>query len=290
MNTHHLGAISHLLVCLVSCVEAKQIGASLAPSISNFRAPSQCKGIFRSSSPAGISGADVQSLVSLNLRTVLDLRSPHESERDEGPQRLLAHFPRTRSPRPGSRCTVNVNLLDEWLVRVCVMRQLLRSPQALLDLVALRAGRQLLPVRPLRQRAAVRFDAAVATLLNRVTLVDVYWWVLRMRAPAIRRALRLCAREGTLPLLVHCTHGKDRTGLFVAILQHICGVPLGEIAAEYARSDGYGRSEEGQRLMLKALPPRLARRLDISGWCGRLATAGSTRGRWYGDACTCCWV
>ena len=39
------------------------------------------------------------------------------------------------------------------------------------------------------------------------------------------------------PVLIHCTAGKDRTGMLVALIQHLLGVAPDDILAEYLRSD-----------------------------------------------------
>lgn len=40
-----------------------------------------------------------------------------------------------------------------------------------------------------------------------------------------------------LPLLIHCTQGKDRTGLMVALVLLICKVPLDSIEYDYELTD-----------------------------------------------------
>ena len=52
--------------------------------------------------------------------------------------------------------------------------------------------------------------------------------------------LRVFAKPGTLPALVHCAHGKDRTGVVVLLLLAACGVEREAIVADYkqARSGG----------------------------------------------------
>lgn len=43
------------------------------------------------------------------------------------------------------------------------------------------------------------------------------------------------------PILVHCTVGKDRTGVFIALLLSLCGVPSEAIAVDYSlTSEGLG--------------------------------------------------
>lgn len=47
-----------------------------------------------------------------------------------------------------------------------------------------------------------------------------------------------------LPVLIHCTSGKDRTGVVVGILLHILYIPIDIIAEEYLLSDGDVDQEE----------------------------------------------
>lgn len=70
-------------------------------------------------------------------------------------------------------------------------------------------------------------------------LAAVYRYMVDERGPAIAAAVgRLCHREA-LPGLVHCSAGKDRTGLVVAIVLAIAGVPDETIAEDYAMSASY---------------------------------------------------
>ncbi|KAJ3011762.1 hypothetical protein HKX48_006656 [Thoreauomyces humboldtii] len=52
----------------------------------------------------------------------------------------------------------------------------------------------------------------------------------------IVRALKLLAAPQNFPVLVHCTQGKDRTGLVVALALHCAGVPLPLILEDFERS------------------------------------------------------
>lgn len=47
---------------------------------------------------------------------------------------------------------------------------------------------------------------------------------------------------GQTPMLVHCTAGKDRTGVVVAILLELLGVPRDAILADYRKSDVFGEN------------------------------------------------
>lgn len=66
------------------------------------------------------------------------------------------------------------------------------------------------------------------------------------------------------PVLIHCLSGKDRTGVVVAALLRILGVPDGVIVEEYLLSEG-GTSEAGIRRALAGIgdPEIYFRRVDL---------------------------
>lgn len=55
-------------------------------------------------------------------------------------------------------------------------------------------------------------------------------------APAFGRAIALLADPDNLPALIHCHAGKDRTGIAVALLLTVAGVPREAIVADYELS------------------------------------------------------
>jgi protein-tyrosine phosphatase len=54
-------------------------------------------------------------------------------------------------------------------------------------------------------------------------------------------------------VLVHCTAGKDRTGIIVALLLDVCDVPRAQIVADYTLSHSYlsGPWEHGMRAAIE---------------------------------------
>jgi len=56
---------------------------------------------------------------------------------------------------------------------------------------------------------------------------------------AIAEAIGRLGAGGALPGLIHCTAGKDRTGLVAALVLDVIGVPGEFIAADYAMSAAY---------------------------------------------------
>lgn len=70
-------------------------------------------------------------------------------------------------------------------------------------------------------------------------LGDIYEYLVDHRGSAIGAAIQSLSRPGALPALVHCTAGKDRTGIVVAFALAAVGVPDRIIAADYALSSLY---------------------------------------------------
>jgi protein-tyrosine phosphatase len=70
-------------------------------------------------------------------------------------------------------------------------------------------------------------------------LCDTYRHLLDERQEQIGAALRTLTTPWTLPAVVHCTAGKDRTGLIVALVLGLVGVPDETIVADYALSAAY---------------------------------------------------
>lgn len=64
-----------------------------------------------------------------------------------------------------------------------------------------------------------------------------YALILEHSKPSLGRVLRVFAAPNgaALPALVHCAHGKDRTGVVVALLLAACGAPREAIVEDYVR-------------------------------------------------------
>ncbi|KAL7929001.1 protein-tyrosine phosphatase-like protein [Trichoderma chlorosporum] len=86
--------------------------------------------------------------------------------------------------------------------------------------------------------------------------VNAYRSILTSGAPAFAAVLAYLASDGwdpaaERPVLVHCTAGKDRTGILCALILSLCGIPDEDVAREY------GLTTEG----LKDMKPALIKRL-----------------------------
>ena len=64
----------------------------------------------------------------------------------------------------------------------------------------------------------------------------------------LRAILFVLAESSNYPILIHCTQGKDRTGLVVILLLLLLNVPLGAIGADYRASENELESERETRM------------------------------------------
>ncbi|KAG5946147.1 hypothetical protein E4U53_006624 [Claviceps sorghi] len=69
-----------------------------------------------------------------------------------------------------------------------------------------------------------------------------------LSGPEIKTALSLYAAKGSLPILVHCTQGKDRTGLITILVLMILGTPLDAIEHDYSLTNVALEAERAQML------------------------------------------
>lgn len=96
--------------------------------------------------------------------------------------------------------------------------------------------------------------------------------------PRFAEAFRLFADEANYPMLVHCTAGKDRTGVLLGLVLEVAGVSAADSAHEYGLSDASiprliaylettGRVLEGTReeiaARLSTPPERMAGFLEL---------------------------
>lgn len=64
----------------------------------------------------------------------------------------------------------------------------------------------------------------------------------------LRDIFMVLADSSNYPILIHCTQGKDRTGLVVILLLLLLNVPLGAISADYTASENELESERESRM------------------------------------------
>jgi len=61
--------------------------------------------------------------------------------------------------------------------------------------------------------------------------------ILEHAPPSYTQILLHLAREPSKPLIIHCTAGKDRTGVLCALILSLCGVDDDTVAYEYSLTE-----------------------------------------------------
>lgn len=164
--------------------------------------------LLRSAAPVWMSPAGVETLVGeLGVRTVIDVRSPKECERFPHLELLTSRARVLALPVDTSRRPREAENGE-------------RGAGEAADGEAERAGK--LTDDDFRSPEVI--GAAYADIARRCS-------------DSLRRIAEVVADPAAGTTLVHCTAGKDRTGVTVAVLLAAAGVDEEQIATEYARSE-----------------------------------------------------
>ncbi|KAF7290093.1 TYR-PHOSPHATASE-2 domain-containing protein [Mycena chlorophos] len=85
--------------------------------------------------------------------------------------------------------------------------------------------------------------------------------ILETAGPAFEKVFRYMVEHPEEPCMIHCTVGKDRTGIFTALTLNLLGVPDEEIAAEY------GLTTEALKPVLPIMVARFKERVGhVDNW------------------------
>ena len=74
-------------------------------------------------------------------------------------------------------------------------------------------------------------------------MMDAYRHFVLEERPQLATILGGLSELGGLPALIHCTHGKDRTGIVVALTLRAVGVPRETVVQDYMLSNKFWESE-----------------------------------------------
>jgi len=74
-------------------------------------------------------------------------------------------------------------------------------------------------------------------VLNQLEISQLYVDILEFSKPAVVDTMRLIVERDNIPILILCAHGKDRTGVIIAIILACLEVDDEIIALDYAQSE-----------------------------------------------------
>ena len=101
------------------------------------------------------------------------------------------------------------------------------------------------------KRAKSAAHSEVCGVMDEMGLQGLYEAILENSGAQIAKALRVIADRRNHPVLMHCSHGKDRTGLTACIIFMLVGVSPAAIVADYHLSEPHGLSDRGRSFFAK---------------------------------------
>lgn len=93
-------------------------------------------------------------------------------------------------------------------------------------------------------------------------LRTIYDFMVQSAGSSLTSAVREFTRENA-PVLVHCTAGKDRTGVVVALALEAVGVERESVIADYAASEGHLAGEWAAQMLSRFASQQLSEEVDI---------------------------
>ncbi len=184
--------------------------------------------LYRANALSRLSDEDVAALAQLRLACVIDFRSARELEM-VGPDRL--------GPKPPARL-VSLPIADPDNELFAAVTAMIRG-RGVVEAAASVDGRPALADHPaLDGHVQIDPDRLHAEMLR------AYRWLATAQPArqAFGAALRLIAAPDALPLLFHCTAGKDRTGWLAAVILSALGVDRAGVVEDYLRTTELTRS------------------------------------------------
>jgi protein tyrosine/serine phosphatase len=203
--------------------------------------------LFRSGRLDDASTADLRVLTEkYNIKCVIDLRSETEGRMGED---LINTFPAAAIVEQLSKHPAEESKLEEEEVSVQKKKDVHYNRVTYNINFAGRRFRYYAVWKPLKlkQKAEViymmgsgRKEAAISFIGQHVLqpqgLFGLNKSFVDYCGPEIASALKIMRNTKIFPLLVHCTQGKDRTGLVIALALSLCGASDEAIILDYARS------------------------------------------------------
>lgn len=155
--------------------------------------------LYRSGDLSGATDTDLANLAALGIKTIYDLRSDRERQRQ--PDRI-----------PGSASFTSFHLPMRPVVEY--------HGRSLRRLFSLMFGRER------------RTDYVAETYQAYREYATGY-------LPQLKAMFRRLSRPENLPALIHCSAGKDRTGVVIGLFQLALGVPRRMVMDDYLKSNDY---------------------------------------------------
>lgn len=233
---------------LASVLNFRDVGKTINGLLPPGSAPMLKEGVlYRSARPDDASAADRDILSKVyNLRTIIDLRTKTEhieqAKRKEPETMTQTSLQSATSDSVPAKIVQipnmnykEINLNGGWFSAALIRKLNWASLSKMLGLMTI--GSRLDAIKILG-----------VEVMRPAGLIGMGKLTLESSHKEIRQVLQLLADQGSLPVLVHCTQGKDRTGLIIMLVLLLLEAPIDTITADYVASENQLEAEKEERM------------------------------------------
>eukprot|EP00040_Diaphanoeca_grandis_P030729 m.182336 g.182336 ORF g.182336 m.182336 type:complete len:364 (+) comp32110_c0_seq1:547-1638(+) len=236
--------------------------------------------IFRSGTPAGATQNDIGYLVkTIGLKSIIDLRSHDEVVSDDGdPNRgIYQLFTETNELTPDQTDWLHVTERKKLQKEISRLRREMYETSTDDDNAEI--PRRLYRVPFINKLATAKALFAAASGWTRLAVIGSYLTaqpargkglmvkemdklglaglnkiIIERNSKPLADVLKILCDRSVHPVVINCSHGKDRTGLICAIILRLLGATIDEIADDYHISESHGTTPEAIEIFKKRSP------------------------------------
>ena len=198
--------------------------------------------LYRSARPDVMSAEECERFKRFGINSIVDLRRKDEYLKARGAKRISNSYPTffwkkgeyytvTKRKKPVSELPRKKHLIIPLFCMALIWRTFgalyffIRWPSLILALIDKICGTYIF----------VRFYARF--VVNKTSLAENYFGIIEYTKPMVLTVLKTLLNAEDLPVLVHCSQGKDRTGVICMLVLSALGVSEEDIVQDYARSE-----------------------------------------------------
>lgn len=187
--------------------------------------------LFRSSRTDFVTEEEADRFLKLGIKSIIDLRTKQEYSRASGAKVLGKYY----ATCEGRICTVPSNPRKRYFISL-MTKEYAKMVYNQVNF----AVRCITPVVLLVDwlfRCELTMKLFSHLVINRQSLAEWYMDILEHAKPQVLDIMRLLVAGDNVPMLVNCAHGKDRTGIIIALILGCLDVADEVIAQDYSLSE-----------------------------------------------------
>ncbi|KAJ3240561.1 hypothetical protein HDU81_003445 [Chytriomyces hyalinus] len=215
----------------------------------NLRPVGSSKRLFRSAKPGNTRESAIELDETLRIASLIDLRGPWETKKDR--------IPATNNPTQQLRLSVDLS----HNVIGAVLRSLSWRCMWATLYYAL----------TFRWTMAKRIAVQGSFLNKPGGLTRFYIVLLDNHGKELNRIFHFLAEKSHFPVLIHCSAGKDRTGIVSALIHRLMGTPDADILKDYLLSN---KGLESVRTLIEKEVDKMGMCVDEFAGCREEAMIG----------------